>query len=270
MKVVLWLLFWPILLPFWLLRGLFRPQLQRRTSQSHQRKAHQLTRKPSKPPTTWSSRSRTGCGATLGLIVLLFLCGGLANLVAPADSPLTTSSDAALSPSTEPVIVAQLAAPQIEVAVTYTAMPKSTEIATPLPITLAAAVAPQPAQLNEGAATALPLPTHTSTSQPTKPPTNTAAPLPTATSTPPPTLTATPTATASPTPLPTSTVPPNSAANRSANLRGGPGTGYPIIGNVQAGQPLVISARTASGDWFSSRVAPGLPPSSSIMHPLST
>ncbi|MEZ4713689.1 MAG: lamin tail domain-containing protein [Caldilineaceae bacterium] len=260
MKVVLWLLFWPILLPFSLLRSLFRSQQKRHTSQSRQRKEYQLIQTRSTPQTLWFSRLRTGCGAGLGLIMLLFLCGGLANLVVPVDSQRTTQSSTALPPSTESaaIAVAQLVAPQIEAAVTQPSILASTATATPLPSTLAVDVAPQLAQLSDGAATAFTTPTHTSTSLPTTPPTDTATPLPAATSTPLPTLTATSTATTSPTPQPTytatapptSTFPPIPAANRNANLRGGPGTDYAIVGNVQDGQPLVISARTGSGDWY--------------------
>ena len=40
------------------------------------------------------------------------------------------------------------------------------------------------------------------------------------------------------------------AANRSANLRGGPGTSYPVVGGVQAGQVLTIVAQNPAGDWY--------------------
>lgn len=40
------------------------------------------------------------------------------------------------------------------------------------------------------------------------------------------------------------------AANRNANLRGGPGTGYAVIGSVAAGAPLEITARNQAGDWL--------------------
>ena len=33
-------------------------------------------------------------------------------------------------------------------------------------------------------------------------------------------------------------------------MRGGPGTAYDIVGNVQAGQPLAVTARTGAGDWY--------------------
>jgi hypothetical protein len=39
-------------------------------------------------------------------------------------------------------------------------------------------------------------------------------------------------------------------AKGNANLRGGPGTGYPIAGQVKAGQSLDIVARNRAGDWY--------------------
>ncbi len=39
-------------------------------------------------------------------------------------------------------------------------------------------------------------------------------------------------------------------ANADANLRSGPGTNYERIGTVAAGEPLVIVAQTAAGDWY--------------------
>jgi len=39
-------------------------------------------------------------------------------------------------------------------------------------------------------------------------------------------------------------------ANSNANLRGGPGTGYPIIGGVKEGDALEVTARNQAGDWL--------------------
>jgi hypothetical protein len=39
-------------------------------------------------------------------------------------------------------------------------------------------------------------------------------------------------------------------APKAANLRGGPGTNYPIVGGVKAGAALSIMARNAKGDWY--------------------
>lgn len=39
-------------------------------------------------------------------------------------------------------------------------------------------------------------------------------------------------------------------ANRSANLRGGPGTNYPVVGGVRGGQTLAIVAKNDAGDWY--------------------
>lgn len=39
-------------------------------------------------------------------------------------------------------------------------------------------------------------------------------------------------------------------ANSNANLRGGPGTGYAVVGATKAGDALEITARNAGGDWL--------------------
>lgn len=41
-----------------------------------------------------------------------------------------------------------------------------------------------------------------------------------------------------------------SVANRNANLRGGPGTTYPVVGAVQSGQSLNVIAQSPAGDWY--------------------
>ncbi len=79
---------------------------------------------------------------------------------------------------------------------------------------------------------------------PTLPPTATAQP-PTATLAP--TLapaTVAPIATPSPTPRP------RVVADKAANLRGGPGVNYPLVGQMQAGQELNIIGRTTGSDWW--------------------
>jgi hypothetical protein len=74
------------------------------------------------------------------------------------------------------------------------------------------------------------------------------------------TFTPTPTASAIPsTPTPTATDIPPSATPRltpaveatgTANLRGGPGTVYPVIGQLRGGQELDIVGRDTSGQWW--------------------
>lgn len=49
------------------------------------------------------------------------------------------------------------------------------------------------------------------------------------------------------TPLPTIT---SGTANRSANLRAGPGTSYAVVGTVQRGQRLNLSGRTGDSAWY--------------------
>jgi hypothetical protein len=39
-------------------------------------------------------------------------------------------------------------------------------------------------------------------------------------------------------------------ANRNANLRSGPGTGYTLVGSVALGNPLEVTARNQAGDWL--------------------
>ena len=60
-----------------------------------------------------------------------------------------------------------------------------------------------------------------------------------------------PTAVASPTattpPLPQK---PRVVADSAANLRGGPGTSYPMIGQMAAGKEVDIIGRNGSGDWW--------------------
>ena len=73
-------------------------------------------------------------------------------------------------------------------------------------------------------------------------------PIATAVSTPRPTLAPQPVAT--PTKHPTPTPVPQSSVNSGANLRGGPGTGYPVIGGLPAGSPVEVKSRTESGDWL--------------------
>lgn len=66
--------------------------------------------------------------------------------------------------------------------------------------------------------------------------------------------TATPTATQAPptaTPLPTATpAPARPVANDGANLRGGPGTDFPVVRGAAAGQALTVAGRSAGGDWL--------------------
>lgn len=48
----------------------------------------------------------------------------------------------------------------------------------------------------------------------------------------------------------TPTTAPTATANRNANLRGGPGTSYPVVGSVRTGQALAIVGRNGAGDWL--------------------
>lgn len=48
---------------------------------------------------------------------------------------------------------------------------------------------------------------------------------------------------------------PQTVAAKDANLRGGPGTNYPVVGSVKAGAALAVVERNAKGDWY--RLASG-------------
>jgi hypothetical protein len=89
-----------------------------------------------------------------------------------------------------------------------------------------------------------PRPTFTLT--PTKAPaTATMAPTATNTLVPSPTVTPTLAATATFTPAPA-----GFTSNATANVRQGPGTGYPIIGQIQAGQEMAITGKDPTGGWW--------------------
>lgn len=57
------------------------------------------------------------------------------------------------------------------------------------------------------------------------------------------------------TPLPAPTDLPLPVAAKDANLRGGPGTNYPVVGGLKTGATLDIVERTSQGDWY--RLASG-------------
>lgn len=84
------------------------------------------------------------------------------------------------------------------------------------------------------------------------PPTSTPIPPSTTPSSVPPTLTPTlPSPTSTPTKPPTPTpIPEASVATESLNLRGGPGTIYPIVGRVSGGDTLFVLARNKDGSWL--------------------
>ena len=39
-------------------------------------------------------------------------------------------------------------------------------------------------------------------------------------------------------------------ANQTVNVRGGPGTNYPVIGRLSAGQAYPVTGKNARGDWY--------------------
>lgn len=58
-----------------------------------------------------------------------------------------------------------------------------------------------------------------------------------------------------PTTAPTAMPAARATANRGANLRGGPGTNFPVVGGAARGQVLAVVGRNAAGDWL--RLADG-------------
>ncbi len=117
--------------------------------------------------------------------------------------------------------------------------------------TEAAPTQPELAQAATSAATATPAPP---TATPTAlPPTPTSIP-PTATPVPP---------AATPTPLPPTPTPepptatpepepaePQAVASRNMNVRGGPGTNYPVIGSAATGDSFDITGKATDGSWY--------------------
>jgi hypothetical protein len=86
---------------------------------------------------------------------------------------------------------------------------------------------------------------------PTHTPTATATPVP-PTETPTAEPTTTPTGTPEPTATPTATVlaQPQASTTSAINVRSGPGTGYPVVAQLQPGRPVDILGRNNDGAWW--------------------
>ncbi|GIK39411.1 MAG: hypothetical protein BroJett011_32440 [Chloroflexota bacterium] len=80
--------------------------------------------------------------------------------------------------------------------------------------------------------------------------TPTAVPLATATATAVPIIIFTPTPSPTPVPPPTEVVQPGLQAVADVNVRGGPGTNYPILGLLRAGQIAAVVGRSADDGWW--------------------
>lgn len=100
-----------------------------------------------------------------------------------------------------------------------------------------------------------PMPTDTLTPTDMPIPTNTPTVVPTDTPTPQPTATPTlrPTDTPTPTPQPQATI------KQDGNLRGGPGTVYPVVGKAVKGDVLPLVGRSKDGAWFEVQLKNGKP-----------
>ncbi|HHB91043.1 MAG TPA: DUF5107 domain-containing protein [Anaerolineae bacterium] len=109
---------------------------------------------------------------------------------------------------------------------------------------------PTRAELPSLASTVSPTPKPTSTPESNRPPTATFTPTTT------PSFTPAPSATPSPTPIPTHTPTPSPTplplgrVRSDANVRAGPGTNYPIVGFIPAGQAIALLAVDPSGQWY--------------------
>ena len=95
-----------------------------------------------------------------------------------------------------------------------------------------------------GLTTATALPAASPTASPTRPPT--ATPMPTPTNTRVPTIT--PTSSPTPTPEPEITI--SETLTTTVNVRSGPGTDYPTIGQFKPGQTALVTGRNADTSWW--------------------
>lgn len=114
--------------------------------------------------------------------------------------------------------------------------------ATPLPVSLLT----NPTQAAVEAAN--PPPTFTPAPPAPPPPTSTTLP-------PTPTLTPPPPAAASATPEPAPQVQVNPGLSTAVNVRSGPGTVYPVVGQAQPGQSAAVTGRNAAQDWWQIELA---------------
>lgn len=62
--------------------------------------------------------------------------------------------------------------------------------------------------------------------------------------------TSAPTETATPEPIPTVNTQPRVVANQVINVRSGPGTVYPVVNQLAAGQPVAVLARNGDSTWW--------------------
>ncbi len=84
-------------------------------------------------------------------------------------------------------------------------------------------------------------------------------PTPLPTETPPPTETPLPTDTPPPlteTPVPQPIIRVDGSLDTSINVRGGPGTNYPIVGQLLPGQEMPVTGRSADGTWWQLDLSP--------------
>ncbi len=139
----------------------------------------------------------------------------------------TSTVDATRSPTSTPSPLPNVESPE-------------TASSTPLPLT----PSPSPSATHSSASPTE-TPQATLSSSPAPPPA-----APTTNPTPRPTRTSTPTITFTSTPTSTPTATPAPLAKQNANLRSGPGTNYPRVGSVSAGENLKIVGRTEDGSWY--------------------
>ena len=130
--------------------------------------------------------------------------------------------------------------------------PNATEVASLVDQSVKATVAARDTQTAAEAtatqppATATPVPATATPVPPTATTAPTATPVPV---TPTPAPTATP-APPTPTPTATATPEPQVVAQKTVNLRAGPGTTHPTVGSLAKGEAKAIRGRTADGAWY--------------------
>lgn len=109
---------------------------------------------------------------------------------------------------------------------------------------------------SQAQATLPPAPTRTVVNPPTV---SLPTPRPVLTVQRPPTATPSPLPTATPTASPTATpVPDANVGETLTNLRGGPGVGFEILSEVEAGTPLEVLGKSSDGEWIRVRLPEGM------------
>ncbi|HUW08133.1 MAG TPA: SH3 domain-containing protein, partial [Anaerolineae bacterium] len=190
-----------------------------------------------------AGKRRLGAGLPMWLVALL---SGLAGVVATAvvvvlllnsrfawrasEVPAAPAPPTATSAATAETLLPPTAAAVAIATHTPTSLPSPTST-------------PVPSPTKQPSPTPVPQPTSTRSPSPTP------SPRPSATRTPSPTMVPTSTSTSTPRPTATPSTP-QVLVDGTYNVRSGPGTNYPLAGQVQAGQTLEILGQNDAGTWW--------------------